>query len=83
MPDPLSRLEFARDEIDRVFGTGYAAANPHVVAAVMASAASDYAAHLLAHAITDIANTLAVDDGDSGSMVDHGLVRAPASLLRP
>ena len=85
MPDPISRLQFARDEIDRVFGSGYAAANPNVVASVMASAALDYAANLLAHAIGDIAHALMVDDADSGSMVEHGhgIMRAPASLLRP
>jgi len=82
MPDPISRLQFARDEIDRVYGVGYAAAHAELVAAVMASAASDYAAHLLAHAIAGIAHALVVDDGDNGSMVD-GIVRAPASLLRP
>ena len=71
--------QFARDEIDRCFGPGYAADHPDVVAAVMQSASMDYAAHLLAHAIADIAHAL--DDGDNG--VDHGLVRAPASLLRP
>src|SRR5262249_21056616 len=81
MADPLSRLQFARDEIDRVFGSGYAAAHPEVVAAGMGSAASDYAAHLLAPAITGIAPPLA-GDGDNGGMVD-GIVRAPASLLRP
>jgi hypothetical protein len=33
--DPLSRLQFARNEIDRVFGAGYAAAHSDVVAAVI------------------------------------------------
>jgi len=32
-------LEFARNEIDRVFGSGYAAAHPDVVASVTTSAA--------------------------------------------
>jgi hypothetical protein len=32
-----SRLELARDEVDRVFGEGYAAAHPQMVLAVMAT----------------------------------------------
>jgi hypothetical protein len=42
--DPISRLEVVTREIDRVFGDGYAAAHPELVAAVMHSAASDWAA---------------------------------------
>jgi len=80
---PITRLQFAQQEIDRVFGTGYAAAHAELVAAVMQSAALDFAAITIARAIADIAHALVVDDGDNGSMVDHGLVRAPASLLRP
>jgi hypothetical protein len=37
-----SRLELARDEVDRVFGEGYAVAPPDVVAAVMISASLDW-----------------------------------------
>lgn len=48
MSDPISRLQLARQEIDRTFGDGYAAAPPELVAVVMQSASSDYAAHLLA-----------------------------------
>jgi hypothetical protein len=59
----------------------YALNHPQVLAAVVQSASMDYAAHLLAHAITDIAHALVVDDSDN--VVDHGLVRARASLLRP
>jgi hypothetical protein len=55
MSDPISRLEFARDEIDRVFGPGYAAAHPDVVSAVMISASLDWAA-------TTIAAALVVED---------------------
>ena len=44
MSDPISRLEFCRSEIDRVFGVRYAADHPDVVAAVMMSASLDYAA---------------------------------------
>ena len=39
--DPVSRLKLAQAEVDRVFGTGFAKANPALVAAVMTSAASD------------------------------------------
>jgi hypothetical protein len=46
--DPISRLQFARQEIDRVFGPGYAVRHPEVVCALMQSAASDYAAQLRA-----------------------------------
>ena len=35
MSDPISRLEFARREIDRVFGSGHARQHPEVVVAVM------------------------------------------------
>ena len=38
MPDPVSRLQVAQAEIDRVLGDGYARANPQVVSAVMISA---------------------------------------------
>jgi hypothetical protein len=35
MPDPISRLEFARQEVDRSFGPNYAAEHSDVVTAVM------------------------------------------------
>jgi hypothetical protein len=41
---PISWLQFAQQEIDRVFGDGYAAANPRLVASVVESATSDWAA---------------------------------------
>jgi hypothetical protein len=44
MPDPVSRLAMVRSEVDRLFGDGYAQRNPELVASVMASAASDWAA---------------------------------------
>jgi hypothetical protein len=53
MPDPISRLQFARDEIDRVFGEGYAAAHSDVVSAVMLSASMDFAAQLIASALVE------------------------------
>jgi hypothetical protein len=60
---PISRLQFAQQEIDRVFGDGYATAHPGIVAAVMQSAATgDYAAQLIAHGLGQIANALLVED---------------------
>ena len=44
MSDPISRLELARQEIDRVSGSGHARQHPEVVVAVMQTAASDWAA---------------------------------------
>ena len=58
MPDPVSRLEFAREEIDRVFGSGHAREHPEVVVAVMQTAASDWAAARLAVAIERVAAAL-------------------------
>ena len=51
MPDPIARLEFCRDEVNRVFGEDYAAAHPEVVSAVMIGASLDYAAQLIASAL--------------------------------
>jgi hypothetical protein len=39
-----SRLELARDEVDRVFGDGHAAAHPELVVAIVHAASSDWAA---------------------------------------
>ena len=58
MSDPISRLEFAREEIDRVFGSGHAEQLPKVVVAVMQTAASDWAASRLAVAIERVAAAL-------------------------
>ena len=58
MSDPISRLEFARQEIDRVFGSGHARQHPEVVVAVMQTAASDWAASRLAVAIERVAAAL-------------------------
>jgi hypothetical protein len=44
----MSRLQLARDETDRMFSAGHAAANPSLVIAVMNAASSDYAAQLIA-----------------------------------
>ena len=58
MSDPISRLELAREEIDRVFGSGHAEQHPEVVVAVMQTAASDWAASRLAVAIERVAAAL-------------------------
>jgi hypothetical protein len=39
MPDPVSRLQLAREEIDKLFGDGYAPAHPELVAIVVQIAA--------------------------------------------
>ena len=74
MSDPISRLQLARQEIDRTFGDGYAAANPELVAAVMQSAASDYAAQLIGSAIEHVAEALLVEEEAS--------IMQPRELLR-
>jgi hypothetical protein len=80
MSDPVSRLEFARDEIDRVFGHDYAVNHPEVVVAVMQTAASDFAALAIARAIQDVAAALLVEEGVPAP--NGGLVRA-GGLVRP
>jgi hypothetical protein len=70
--DPVSRLQFARDEIDRVFGRGYASENPDVVAAVMMAASTDFMALTIARAITDAATVLAEgDDAEASQSLWH------------
>jgi hypothetical protein len=79
MADPISRLQIVQQEIDRVFGAGYAAEKPDLVIAVMNAASSDYAAQLIAHSLRDIAEALLVDDESS-----HSIVRAhELQRLRP
>ena len=81
MPDPITRLEFARDEIDRVLGAGYAAAHPEIVSAVMLTAATDFAALTIAGAIERVAAALLVPEEDGA-----GIVRASELLtaaIRP
>ena len=76
----VSRLELARDEVDRVFGEGYAAAHPQMVLAVMNTAATDWAARLLGGALEDIAGAL-VEGGVA--LPGNGLVAARGTLVRP
>jgi hypothetical protein len=77
MTDPISRLQFTRQEIDRVFGNGYAAAHPEVVVAVMQTAASDFAALAVANAIQSVAAALlepdGIENGGSALVRPHGL----------
>jgi hypothetical protein len=62
MPDPLARLQSARDEIDRVFGSGYAQANPDVVSAVMISASLDFHGLIISRALEGVAGALFEDE---------------------
>jgi hypothetical protein len=41
--DPMSRLEFCKSEIDRLFGRGFSRDHPELTAAVMLSASMDFA----------------------------------------
>jgi hypothetical protein len=75
--DPISRLQLARQEIDRVFGDGYAAAHPDVLVVTVQTAASDWAAARLAVAIERVAQALLVDDESSHTIMPaHELLRA-------
>jgi hypothetical protein len=65
MLDPISRLQFVRDEIDRLLGEGFSAAHP----AVMQSASSDYAAITIARALQDIAVALAEPEMENGPIM--------------
>jgi hypothetical protein len=75
-----SRLELARDEVDRVFGDGYAAAHPQMVSAVMNTAATDWAARVIGGALEDIASALVEGVEPPGPA---GLVAARSTLVRP
>jgi hypothetical protein len=58
MADPVSRLQLAQQEIDRTFGPDYAREHPELVAVVVQSAASDYAALAIARGLQSIAAAL-------------------------
>jgi hypothetical protein len=75
-----SRLELARDEVDRVFGEGYAAAHPQMVLAVMNTAATDWAARVITAGLQDIA--VALVEGGVELPGNAGLVAA-RSIVRP
>ena len=77
MPDPLSRLQMARDEINKTFGPNFAEQHPEVLVVVVQSAASDWAAARLAVAIERVAEALLVEEEAQQHIV-------PArELLRP
>ena len=77
MPDPLSRLQMARDEINKTFGPNFAEQHPEVVVVVVQSAASDWAATRLAIAIERVAEALLVEEE-----AQQHIVQA-RELLRP
>jgi hypothetical protein len=81
LPDPVSRLELAQQEIDKTFGPNYAASHPELVAAVMASAASDWAAATVAAAIRDLAAAWLV--GDADPLLPQSAPGARPAILRP
>jgi hypothetical protein len=79
MPDPIARLELCRQEVDRVFGVGHAAAHPDLVSTMMLTTALDFAAIRLSAAIEQVALVLSEPEVDAG---DVAIVRA-SSLLHP
>jgi hypothetical protein len=74
-----SRLELARDEVDRVFGAGHAAAHPELVVAIVHAASSDWAVRMTCAALADIAVALVEGVEPPGPA---GLVAA-RSIVRP
>ena len=62
MPDPISRLELVTREIDKTFGSNFAREHLELVAAVMQTAASDWAATRLAVAIERVAEALLAEE---------------------
>ncbi|OLB68814.1 MAG: hypothetical protein AUI16_30820 [Alphaproteobacteria bacterium 13_2_20CM_2_64_7] len=76
-----SRLELARDEVDRVFGDGMAAAHPELVVAIVQAASSDWAARVICAALEDIAGALV--EGGVELPGNAGLVAARSTLVRP
>jgi hypothetical protein len=79
MPDPIARLEFCRQEVDRVFGAGHAAANPELVSTIMLTAALDFAAIRLSAAIEQVALVLSEPE----TMPDNTPIVRASSLLHP
>jgi hypothetical protein len=79
MPDPIARLEFCRQEVDRIFGAGHAAANPELVSTMMLTAALDFAAIRLSAAIEQVALVLSEPE----SMPDNTSIVRASSLLHP
>ena len=75
-----SRLELARDEVDRVFGAVHAAAHPELVVATVHAASSDWAARVITAGLQDIAGALVEGVELPGNA---GLVAARSTLVRP
>jgi hypothetical protein len=59
--NPISRLEFAKDEIDRVFGRGHSRDHPEVVNTVMLSASLDFLGLTIARGMREITVALLED----------------------
>jgi hypothetical protein len=78
MPDPIARLETCRQEIDRVFGAGHAAAHPDLVSALMLTAALDFAAVRISCAIEQVALVLSEPE----PMPDTTSIVRASSLLQ-
>jgi hypothetical protein len=76
MPDPISRLQLAQQEIDRVLGSGYAQRHPELVAVVVQTAASDWAAARLAVAIERVAQGIVI-------VLFSALPLLPGTVQRP
>jgi hypothetical protein len=77
--DPISRVDLARREIDRILGDGYASAHPDVLAAVITSATADFATIHITRALQDIAAAL-IDPEDDSS---HIMRTMKQPLVRP
>ena len=73
--DPLTRLEFCKSEIDRLFGRGFSRDHPELTA-VMLSASLDFHGLALARAMRDIAGAMLQDAPAPGD----GLFRPPTIL---
>jgi hypothetical protein len=76
MPDPISRVELAKSELDRTFGPDYARENPQVLVAVLNAASSDWAASRLAVAIERVAEALLVEEEAQRIVSARELMRA-------
>jgi hypothetical protein len=77
MPDPLSRLQMARDEINKIFGPNVAEQHFELVVAVMNAASSDWAAITVARALQNIADALLIEEAETQRILPaHELLRA-------
>ena len=73
--DPISRLAFAISEIDKCLGQKLAREHPEVLCAVMASAASDFAALAVERGLGAIALALAEDAVEPPALLRAGALR--------